>query len=57
MALLLIGLAFLVTRLDAWGTVWTAIVDLGALGLSLWGLVVTAGLMAVSFLAFRRATP
>lgn len=56
-ALLLLGLAFLATRLDAWGAVWTAIIDLGALGLALWGLVITAALMAVSFLAFRRATP
>lgn len=56
-ALLLIGLVFLATRLGWWGSFWTTVADLGALGLALWGLVVTAVLMGVSFLAFRRATP
>ena len=57
LALLLVGLVFLVTRLDLWGQVWTGVVDLGALGLALWGLVITAALSVVSFLAFRRAIP
>ena len=57
LALLLVGLVFLVTRLDLWGQVWTGVVDLGALGLALWGLVITAVLSVVSFLAFRRAIP
>ncbi len=57
LALILVGLVYLVTRLELWGQVWTGIGDLGALGLALWGLVVTAALMGVSFLAFRRAIP
>lgn len=57
LALALVGLAFLATRLELWGQVWTGIGELGALGLALWGLVVTAALMGVSFLAFRRAIP
>lgn len=57
LALLLVGLVFLVTRLELWGQVGRGIVDLGALGLALWGLVVVAVLAGVSFLAFRRAIP
>ena len=57
LALILVGIVYLVTRLELWGQVWTGIGDLGALGLALWGLVVTAALMGVSFLAFRRAIP
>lgn len=57
LALLLIGLVFLATKLDLWGAFWTGVVDLGAMGLAVWGLVVTLGLMAVSFLAFRRTIP
>ena len=57
LALVLVGLSYLVTRFELWGQVWTGIGTLGALGLALWGLVVTAALMGVSFLAFRRAIP
>lgn len=57
LALVLVGLAFLATRLDLWVQVWTSILDAGALGLALWGLVATAVLVGVSFLAFRRAIP
>lgn len=57
LALVLVGLSYLVTRFELWGQVWTGIGSLGALGLALWGLVVTAALMGVSFLAFRRAIP
>lgn len=57
LALVLVGLAFLATRLELWGQVWQAILDLGAVGLALWGLVVVAALAGVSFLAFRRAIP
>lgn len=57
LALILVGIAFLVTRLELWGQVWIGILDLGAVGLALWGLVAVAVLSAVSFLAFRRATP
>ncbi|WP_288969752.1 hypothetical protein [uncultured Microbacterium sp.] len=57
LALVLVGLSYLVTRFELWGQVWTGIGSLGALGLALWGLVITAALMGVSFLAFRRAIP
>ncbi|MFB4349689.1 hypothetical protein [Microbacterium sp. CR_7] len=57
LALVLLGLVFLVTRLELWLQVWRAIGDLGALGLALWGLVIVAVLATVSFLAFRRVTP
>jgi len=57
LALLLVGLVFLATRLDLWAQVWTTILDLGSLGLALWGLVAVAVLAGISFLAFRRATP
>ncbi|WP_336641308.1 hypothetical protein [Microbacterium sp. USHLN272] len=57
LSLVLIGLAFLATRLELWEQVWTGILDLGALGLALWGLVAVAVLTAISFLAFRRAKP
>ncbi|CAH0123375.1 hypothetical protein [Microbacterium sp. Bi121] len=57
LALVLIGLVFLVTRLEIWDQVWQSVGDLGALGLALWGLIVVAVLSLVSFLAFRRAKP
>lgn len=57
LALVLVGLLFLVSRLNLWGQVGQAIMDLGALGLALWGLVAVVVLAAVSFLAFRRAKP
>ena len=57
LALVLLGLVFLATRLELWLEVGRAIGDLGALGLALWGLVVVAVLSVVSFIAFRRAKP
>lgn len=57
LALVLVGLVYLVTRLELWGQVGAGIGDLGAVGLALWGLVATVVLMGVSFLAFRRAIP
>ncbi len=56
-ALVLLGIVFLITRLELWEQVWFGILDLGALGLALWGLVVVAVLAGISFLAFRRAKP
>ena len=55
--LLLLGLMFLTTQLEAWGQVWEGILTLGAVGLALWGLVVVAALTVISFLAFRRTIP
>lgn len=57
LTLVLVGLVFLVTRLELWGNVWMGILDLGALGLALWGLVAIVVLAGISFLAFRRAIP
>jgi len=57
LALVLVGVVFLVTRLELWGQVAAAIMNLGALGLALWGLVAIVALALVSFLAFRRARP
>ena len=57
LTLVLLGLVFLATRLQLWDEVFAGIMDLGALGLALWGLVAVVVLSAVSFLAFRRATP
>ncbi|WP_243228690.1 hypothetical protein [Microbacterium sp. CIAB417] len=56
-ALVLVGLVFLVTRLELWGQVWEGILTLGAVGLALWGLVAVAVLSVVSFFAFRRTIP
>lgn len=56
-SLVLLGLVFLATRLDLWNHVGAGIMDLGALGLALWGLLLTAVLTVVSFLAFRRTIP
>jgi len=57
LVLILLGLVFLVTRLELWGQVWMGILDLGALGLALWGLVAIVVMAGVSFLAFRRTIP
>jgi hypothetical protein len=57
LALVLIGVIFLITRFELWNNVWAAVGDLGALGLALWGLVIVVLLSLVSFLTFRRATP
>ncbi|MGX1933524.1 hypothetical protein [Microbacterium resistens] len=54
---ILVGLAFLVTRMELWGNVWEGILHLGALGLTLWGLAVTVLLSGVAFLVLRRAIP
>jgi len=55
--LVLLGIIYLITRLELWEQVWLGILDLGALGLALWGLVAVAVLAGISFLAFRRAKP
>lgn len=55
LSLVLVGLVFLVTRLELWVQVGLAMGDLGALGLALWGLAIVVLLGAVSFFAFRRA--
>ena len=57
LVLALLAIIYAITRLELWGNVWMGILDLGALGLALWGLVAVAALSGVSFLAFRRAKP
>ncbi|SIT85343.1 hypothetical protein [Microbacterium sp. RU33B] len=54
---LLVGAIFLITRLEVWEQVITWILVQGALGLTLWGLVLAAALAAVSFATLRRAIP
>ncbi|WP_193597515.1 hypothetical protein [Microbacterium sp. YJN-G] len=57
LGLILVGLLFLINRLELWAEVGTALNSLGALGLALWGLLGIAVLMGVSFLTFRRTIP
>lgn len=57
LALILLGVIFLITRLELWLQVWAGFGELGAVGLALWGLVVIVVLAVISFLAFRRAKP
>lgn len=52
-----VGLLWLVGRLNAWTEVFTWFAEQGALGLSLWALVLVAVLAAGSFLTLRRTTP
>ena len=57
LALILLGVIFLITRLELWLQVWAGFGELGAVGLALWGLVAIVVLAVISFLAFRRAKP
>ncbi|MFE1646309.1 hypothetical protein [Microbacterium sp. P01] len=57
LGLVLVGLLWLVGRMNAWVDVALWFVDQGALGLALWGVLVGAVLAAVSFLTLRRAVP
>ncbi len=57
LGIVLVGLLWLVGRLNAWGQVFEWIGAAGALGLALWGLVLIAVLAAISFLTLRRAVP
>lgn len=56
-AALLTAAIFLTTRLGAWEQVFTWIATQGALGLSLWGILVGVVLAAISFATLRRTTP
>ncbi|KJL33703.1 hypothetical protein [Microbacterium azadirachtae] len=55
--LVLVGLAFLVTRFGLWRQVGEGFATMGVLGLALWGLVAVALLAGISYLVLRRATP
>jgi len=57
LALVLVGLLWLVGRLDAWMSVFEWIGTQGALGLTLWGLALIAVLAVSSFFTLRRAIP
>ena len=54
---LLVGAMWLVGRLDAWAQVFAWFGAQGSLGLTLWGILLTAVLAATSFLTLRRAVP
>lgn len=56
-ALLLVGLLWLAGRMNAWAQIGSWLATQGALGLSLWGLVLIAVLAGTSYLTLRRATP
>ena len=64
LTLVLVGLGallvlwmYLVGRMDAWAQVFEWFATQGALGLSLWGLLLGAVLAAISYLTLRRAVP
>jgi len=57
LALVLLAIVFAITRLELWGETMAGIMQLGALGIALWGLVAVAAFALISFLAFRRAKP
>jgi hypothetical protein len=57
LGLLLVGAMWLTGRLDAWGEVIAWFGAQGALGLTLWGILLTALLAGTSYLTLRRADP
>lgn len=54
---LLVGAIWLIGRLDVWDGVIRWFGEQGALGLSLWGVLLGAVLATLSYLTLRRATP
>lgn len=56
-ALLLVGLLWLIGRVDGWADVGAWLAASGSLGLTLWGLLLIAVLAATSYLTLRRAVP
>lgn len=55
--MLLVAGMWLVGRLDAWTEVFGWFATVGVVGLSLWGVLLTAVLAAIAFLTLRRAIP
>lgn len=53
-ALALVGVVAFITWREAWPEVWTWLVDAGALGLTMWGLLVGVLLAIGSYLTLRR---
>ncbi|WP_309068665.1 hypothetical protein [Microbacterium sp.] len=56
LGLLLVGVVYLITRLNAWPEVWTWLVTTGAVGLSLWAVPIIALMGVGSYSTLRRAT-
>lgn len=56
-ALVLVALLWLVGRMDAWAEVGAWLASAGALGLTLWGLLLIAVLAGTSYLTLRRTVP
>ncbi|MBD3941183.1 hypothetical protein IF188_05655 [Microbacterium sp. NEAU-LLC] len=54
---LLVAAMYLVGRANAWAALFEWIMTQGALGLSLWGLLLAAVIAVASFFTLRRATP
>jgi hypothetical protein len=54
---ILVGIAWLIGRLDAWAEVWTGLVTLGSVGFAVWGVVVAVVLGAIAYLTLRRTIP
>ncbi|MFD4957983.1 hypothetical protein [Microbacterium sp. NPDC058389] len=54
---LLVGAMYLVGQANAWAALFEWIMTQGALGLSLWGLLLTVVISIGSFFTLRRATP
>jgi len=56
-ALLLVGVVWLIGRLNAWAQVFGWLVAQGAFGLALWALVPLVLFSGISYLTLRRAVP
>jgi hypothetical protein len=54
--LILVGIVFLITRLEAWPQVWTWFVTTGAVGLALWAVPLIALMALGSYVTLRRST-
>ena len=54
---ILVGLMWLIGRLNAWAQVFAWFAQQGPVGLTLWGLLLGVVLAGISFLTLRRATP
>lgn len=57
LGVLLVLAMFLVGRMNAWGQLFSWIGTQGALGLSLWGILLGAVLAVIAFFTLRRAVP
>lgn len=57
LGLLLLLAIFIITRMEAWPSVWEWILDTGALGFALWGAVLAVVLAVGSYLSLRRSIP